>query len=325
MSEKINVNKQYKEGTPPGITAGGIKLIAVIAMFIDHFAASVLFRIVYYKKHPIYVWMRTNLENYDEVHSVLELLYDIMRYVGRISFPIFCFFIVEGFFHTRSRWKYALRLFVLALISEIPFDLAIRGKIWDFGYQNVYFTLVIGLLAIWGIYALSEKFREDKHQTLCMILALGITGIASFLSFLIKTDYSVMGVLAIVMIYEARVYREGKGAEVVAVCGTGSILFWICRPPADVLFGMIAAVFGIAFLVYLNKKSNMIKEKMILSGIVILNMMNLGEVTALASYPLINFYNGQKGWNSKWFFYLFYPAHLLMIGLFMLAVGLVKL
>ena len=51
-------------------------------------------------------------------------VYFLLRAVGRLSFPLFCFILAEGFFHTKNRKKYQQRLFIFALLSEIPYDLA---------------------------------------------------------------------------------------------------------------------------------------------------------------------------------------------------------
>ena len=86
-----------------GISADTLKWIALITMFIDHIGASVL------EKIP----------QYTTVDWVFQLNFTL-RLIGRISFPIYCFLLVEGFFMTRSQKKYALNLFVFALVSEIP-------------------------------------------------------------------------------------------------------------------------------------------------------------------------------------------------------------
>ena len=134
-----------------------LKMIALITMCIDHIAAVLIWR-VYAASYQltgsmlvsdnlvdkIIVWVS---KNQDVVYNV----YECMRYIGRMAFPIYCFLLVEGFLHTRSVTKYAARLAAFALISEIPFDLAIDGNWWTLEYSNVFFTLVLGLLAIWAL------------------------------------------------------------------------------------------------------------------------------------------------------------------------------
>ena len=66
----------------------------------------------------------------------------VFRYIGRISFPVFCFLLVEGFSHTRDMRKYMLRLGVFAVISEIPYDLAFRDTVLEFGHQKCIFFSV---------------------------------------------------------------------------------------------------------------------------------------------------------------------------------------
>ena len=111
-----------------GISGYWLKVIAVVSMLIDHTSAVILEQI-----------------------PGLENPAFLMRIIGRAAFPIYCFLLVEGFYHTRSRAKYAGRLFLFALISEVPFDLAFSRRMWDFSSSNVFFTLLFGLLVIWGV------------------------------------------------------------------------------------------------------------------------------------------------------------------------------
>lgn len=117
----------------------------------------------------------------------------LFRAIGRIAFPIFCFLIVEGFFHTRSHLNYLIRLTVFAVLSEIPFDLALHQTPVDWQYQNVFFTLALGLIAIFCL--------EEMNAKRIFWIPLALTWLAAYLS---NCDYSIGGVLLICMFYVTR-------------------------------------------------------------------------------------------------------------------------
>lgn len=75
----------------------------------------------------------------------------IFRCIGRLAFPLYCFLVAQGFRHTRDIRAYARRLLLLALISEVPFDLLIFGRISSAMEQNVVFSLLLGLLALYAV------------------------------------------------------------------------------------------------------------------------------------------------------------------------------
>ena len=96
-------------------TSSSLKLIAVITMFIDHFGATVMGQAV----------LRLPAVRADAgLYQNMLLLYRLIRYIGRIAFPIYCFLLVEGFLHTRNKMKYLLRLgiFVLIRTSKMYFS-----------------------------------------------------------------------------------------------------------------------------------------------------------------------------------------------------------
>lgn len=126
-----------------GLSGSALKIIAIVTMLIDHIAATVIIRIL----------------KFGGYNDGLYQLYRVMRNIGRIAFPIFCFLLVEGFMHTRDREKYALRLGCFAAVSEIPFDLAFNGKVLEVGYQNVFFTLLLGLLTMMAYDAVMNQSR----------------------------------------------------------------------------------------------------------------------------------------------------------------------
>lgn len=171
--------------TKSGISGSTVKLVGIITMFIDHFAAAVLARVLLSGG-----WT-------DQLYDI----YQILRMVGRLGFPIFCFLLVEGFQKTRSRTKYALRLGMFALISEVPFDLAFSAEILEFDYQNVYFTLFLGLLALCTYDFLSTHKLPTVVRWLLCTAALGWF---MWLAELLNTDYGGMGVLTITVIYILR-------------------------------------------------------------------------------------------------------------------------
>lgn len=174
-----------------------------------------------------------------------------LRCLGRIAFPIFCFLIVEGFFHTHDvRW-YMGRLGVFALISEIPYDLAFRGVPLEYAHQNVFFTLLIGI----GMMVLLERNREWPVKAVILLLAM-------WLAVLIRSDYNFRGVLLIFVFY---IFHESRWLAVTA----GG--FW------NFLYQGVIQKYGV-----------------------------------LSVLPLA-LYNGERGRKMKYFFYIFYPAHLLLL------------
>ena len=154
----------------------------------------------------------------------LCLVDGVLRMAGRLAFPIYCFLLVEGFLHTHDFKKYALRMLGFALISEWPFDWAFfSGVYW--GHQNVYFTLLLGLLAMKAL---------DTYQTPEGMPALkGILGAAAcFLAAaLLHCDYDVLGLALILALYMT---RKDKRAQ----CIAGAV-FSLFEPVAPLAFGLV--------------------------------------------------------------------------------------
>ncbi len=103
-----------------GLSQEVLKLIACITMLIDHIGMLFFPKIL------------------------------IFRIIGRLSFPIYCFLLAEGAAYTKNAGRYALRLFLCAVISEIPHDLACNGKI-SLGYLTVMVSLLIGFGMLWAM------------------------------------------------------------------------------------------------------------------------------------------------------------------------------
>lgn len=131
-------------------------------------------------------------------HLQLTLLPDlpILRCVGRLAFPLFAFMAVEGYLHTRSLKKYLLRLLMLAVISEIPFDLLVSGSVFDPMHQNVIWTIILGLCCIRAFENISAG-RKMMLSAVVIIASLAAAIIA-------RVDYSSAGVLTLLAFYAFR-------------------------------------------------------------------------------------------------------------------------
>lgn len=216
MTETMITNQPAFTGgtTKKGVPGSTLKLIAIIAMFIDHTGAVILERLLISK--GIMALDGSSVENSIEFiqnNGVLFFTYLIFRLIGRLGFPIFCFLLIEGFMHTRNVWKYAFRLLLFAFISEVPFDLAFKGFLFYTDYQNVFFTLFLGLCALICI-----KFIEDKcgeKDWLKYLLIIPVTIAFIILANLLMTDYAGSGVLTIVIMY---ILRKNRILEMLGGC-----------------------------------------------------------------------------------------------------------
>ncbi len=166
-----------------------LKLIAICTMLIDHMG---------YTLFPGVMWLRC---------------------VGRVAFPIFCFLIAEGCVYTHDRKKYALRLLVFALLSEIPFNLMNSGMIWDPYDQNVLWTLLTGALVCWLI---------DWALKKCTPLSFVLTGAAMVAAYWLleafRTDYGGWGMLLVAAFYG--VHRAPSGAVVKMIAQAFGLAFF---------------------------------------------------------------------------------------------------
>lgn len=154
-----------------------LKVIAVLCMTIDH-AAAILWPVIDVMLIPF------------SIGGKAITLYWIMRKMGRLAFPIFCFLISEGYVHTKNKVRYGLRLLIFAIISEIPFNLLYGNTFFDPNGQNVFFTLFLGLLLI-------HIYEADIGHLKKFILMVAVGIIAT----LLKSDYGLHGVLLVFMLY----------------------------------------------------------------------------------------------------------------------------
>ena len=177
MEQTVSISNEVSR--EKGIPGSTLKIIAIITMFIDHIGAVVLEGKLSDLGMAQAMQTQEGLQEFMAQYGVLYLMDMIMRLIGRMGFPIFCFLLIEGFIHTRSRLKYGRNLLLFALISEVPFDLAITrgmGDVPKIGgvlypyYQNVFFTLFLGLLCMCGYEFVSrhaEEFGKRMQKVRC--------------------------------------------------------------------------------------------------------------------------------------------------------------
>ena len=150
-----------------------LKLLAVVTMLIDHMGFTLF---------PHAVWMRA---------------------VGRLAFPIFCFLIAEGCAHTHDKKRYAGRLLLFAVLSELPFNLMCSGQWLSWNYQNVLWTLLIGALVCWAM-----DWARTRPEMWRRLPADAAIAVGFILGQVCSTDYGGWGVLLVTLFYLTREVRN---------------------------------------------------------------------------------------------------------------------
>lgn len=204
-------------------------------------------------------------------------LCEFLKDVGYFTMPVMCYFLVEGFYYTRSRRRYGMRLAVFAAVSELPFCLAFtQGTVLSFVGMNMIFTLLLCFGILWVVESPWSKAVQFFVVLLLMVCSQW-------------SDWPWMAPVMTLLFYWAR----GSKKRVVQAFLAGMALF---------LLDSLLAVWGVytpaAALAW-----------------------SIGRVSgmALAAVAICMLYNGKRAKRgrtfSKWFFYVFYPAHLLVLGL----------
>lgn len=113
----------------------------------------------------------------DHIGAIFYPDIQLLRIIGRIAFPLYSWFLVQGYIHTRNHKKYMLRLLVLASISQIPFTLALQR--WEL---NVIFTLLVSLIGLFVI----DRVVDQRLKTFLLICIVAIT-------VFVPMDYGIYG------------------------------------------------------------------------------------------------------------------------------------
>lgn len=234
------------------LNANHLKLIAIIAMTVDH-AADLIFPGS--PSNPIAL---------------------ILHIIGRLTAPIMWFFVCEGFFYTKNLRKYLLRMGIFAVISHFAYCFAFGINVVPLSGGIFNQTSVIWPL-FWAIVALWLLNSATMLKTWQKFLLLMLINLITF-----PADWSCIAVMAIVFMYSNRGNLQKQ---------IGWMMFWV-------------VIYAVVSFFCVNK---------------VYAVVQLGVILV---YPLLSLYNGQKGKANwmKWLFYVYYPAHLIIVGVIRLLV-----
>lgn len=261
------------------MTSFALKIIAIVSMTLDHFAKIIG------QGGPLQLYSDpVSAMNSPDALRMTSFILHLMEVLGRMAFPLFAFMLAEGCAKTRSMPRYLGRLALFAVISEPfyyfafgfePSVAGLFGNLAQLRFTNVFFTLFIGALAVYIFQKLTAKFGVKGW------IIAGITVVfLSFAAGFFKTDYGAMGVLLIAALYLTR-GRRGVQCAVVALWAAA------LYPGGRLLTSGLSGA---------------------LSG------FEEGLGACLACIPIM-LYNGERGRRMKWAFYVYYPAHLLVLTL----------
>jgi len=281
-----------------GFSGNALKVIAMTSMLIDHAAVALIER---------GAWAAGN------VTTANTVIYYIMRAIGRLAFPMFCFLIAEGYVNTRNAQRYLIRLVTFGLISEVPFDIAFYGKTVDTDAQNVFFTLASGLVAImlWDRMLLgttrdmmesemvadgsdaSESEADDESGSASESKSDDTTGSAS--------DREKLKSLSPVMMF-VRAPRRQKLRVMLMVAAIGLTMTLL-----DTDYGGIGTLVIVCMYIFRGQETN----RNCMTGIALMGS-GIAEVFGMLAFVPLHFYNGERGMArvNKYVFYVFYPLHI---------------
>ncbi|MCL2080988.1 MAG: conjugal transfer protein TraX [Oscillospiraceae bacterium] len=201
--------------------------------------------------------------------------YFVCRAVGRLAMPLFAFMIAEGYFYTKNYGKYMSRLIIFAFISEIPFDLILRGRFPSWDNQSIMVTFVVALA---GLYFFDRFAAADKRFSALLALLA-----SAFAAQLFNADYGAYGILIVFVFY----FYRGRPRLLAA---------WYSA--AVIIFAVLGAV---SEMPYTNN--------------VILSLLTGFALFSLIPILLYSKHRKKGYTAPVWqyFFYIFYPAHMMIL------------
>lgn len=281
----------FRPNTP--VNADVLKLFAMTVMLIDHIGAFLI--------------------------PADDPLYRPLRIIGRLAFPILCFLIAEGAHYTRSIPKYMARLALFAVISTPPYNLVHGSEWYSLDNVNIFFTLFLGLAAIYSITELPKSFfakigvfRLADSKGACALFGLPFCLLCYMAAYWMDTDYGEYGVAVI-------------------------LVFWLLRRHPFMAWSGFAALTYVFFGFFIKTTSltggieydrinlnNLLTKLLFVPEAHLYYYLQIQMYAAFAAVPCL-LYNGKKSAFGqkhsgvvKYLFYAFYPAHLICLWLIQL-------
>lgn len=252
----MDISFENNSHTKRGLSGNAIKLFAMSAMLLEHIS-------VFFVEVPALFWC--------------------MRFLGKAAAPIFFYFIVEGYHHTRDKNKYTLSLAVFSLISYAPFILCFDGAINADTFFNfsIIYNLLIGLLIIRARHEIKNKIL--RYYFIAMLFLLSCFG-----------DWSWIAPLTILTfdVYYGNTKKQLYAYTLFTVIRTGLLTKFL----SPMLF-------------FARWKTSFDFTEWGTFGY---------DFGALIPIIILAFYNGERGRGgklAKWGLYIFYPLHLLLIAI----------
>lgn len=233
---------------------------------------------------------------FDHTNDVFIGHLSVLNLIGRIAFPLFSFQLVVGYTYTHNIKKYILRMFIFALISQIPYSIFIHIYTGTYFELNIFFTLATSLICM---YILSSKniniYLKLLYISICLIIA-----------YYLKFDYSIFGILYPLFIFVFYPFQEkfGKNRFSLSENNKNTNKNSIIK-----LLFFIAGTLALSIVKY-------IKLIPLISTSWFIGLVLFTFIPAI----IMIFFNGKKGPSLKYFFYIFYPAHLLLLELIYLLI-----
>lgn len=132
----------------PSVSAQGLKIFACVTLILGSIGMIIfekgIINVEQYKANELNDLLAGNSALMGQVGMTVAL-----GFIGGLALPIIAFLLTEGFFNTSSYMKYLCAVFAFALISEIPYDFAMTGKVIDFSSQNPMFSTALCLVMMY--------------------------------------------------------------------------------------------------------------------------------------------------------------------------------